>query len=90
MARLTAIADGRDHPAGRKVGPIDAATGAMFGDALRKSGAPYTTLAFFAGTRKLEDMATGMRCDTGWHSIRALRGMPIAQGYPLYAQLYGL
>jgi hypothetical protein len=89
MARLAAMARGRDAPAGRKTGPVDAATSAMLVDAMRVSGAPFTAMEFVQGKRTWEAMTPDMRCEAGWHLIRSVRGMPIKEGYPLYATLFG-
>jgi hypothetical protein len=42
LARITAMANGRDNPAGRKTGPIDAKTGAMLVDACANRALPST------------------------------------------------
>lgn len=89
LARITAMANGRDNPAGRRTGPIDAKTGTMLVDAMRKSGAPFNAMEFVQGKRTPEQMTRDMQCETGWHLIRSIRGMPIEQGYPLYALMFG-
>ena len=89
MARLTAMANGRAHPAHRKTGPIEAKAGTMLIDALKVSGAPFTTIEFVTGKRSVDGMTAGMRCDAGWHLIRAIRGMPIDPGYSVYVTVFG-
>lgn len=83
VARLLAIAEGRDHPVSRQ--PVDAALAGEFQTALNQRGVSYLVQEMFTGKRSIEQATDETICEAQKQMLATVQSMPSDDGARYFA-----